>query len=71
MSVPCEWAASYLAPTEATLELATFISLGDVVRVVQGPERSRQGQVVDKLTHGVLSLRDVLTRQIVSHITRY
>jgi hypothetical protein len=68
--VLCEWAAGCLAPIEATPELEALISLGDVVRVVQGPERSRQGLVAGKLAHGsVLSLRDVFTHQTVSHIS--
>lgn len=68
-SLLCEWAVSCLAPTEATSELAALI-LGDVViRIVQGPEQSRQGLVAGKLAHGsVLSLRDVFTRRTVSHI---
>ena len=67
ISVPFEWVASYLAP-HASHECAAHIKIGDVVRVVDGPERRRRGQVLARQEYGAtLSLTDLQTSQIVSH----
>jgi len=66
ISVPFEWAASYLAP-QATHERAPHIKVGDAVRVMHGPERHRQGLVVARYQHGaILSLTDLRMKVTVS-----
>jgi hypothetical protein len=65
ISVPFEWVASYLVP-HASHERAAHIKIGDVVRVVDVPDR--RGQVVARQEYGaMLSLTDLQTNQIVSH----
>jgi len=65
--VPFEWVASHFA-THAPHERAAHIKVGDVVRVVDGPERQRWGQVLVRQEHGTtLFLTDLQTGQTVSH----
>lgn len=66
VSVPSQWVSSFLAP-QSSLERAPHLQIGDVVKVVRGQERLREGRITARHQHGkVLTMTDLQTNETLS-----
>jgi hypothetical protein len=67
VSARSQWVTSCLAPSSATIGPSDHLMLGDLLRVLDGPDRLREGRLEQKIDNGTqLYLRDMRTDRLVS-----